>query len=522
MVWVGKLPLHDTCHLYDVFSSSSNRDNTEKKVENQAPSCVLGIFLLYGSWNSKVETNTSCIQDLLEGLMKQHAPQQPLFLDSDDDSQTATPRFLTGMVQVDETDESLELCCGDDNATEYHRKRMPQIPPETLPAFFVAGQGPRQDHAHVEFVLNVPAHQVLQLVCQNHRRTIDASLPHRWNESLVRNHLLSVWNQTGSPTTSNGPLRIFVAGDRSSVGKSSTCLGLLGCLLHMGYPPSTLAYIKPATQSESHQLIQIWCQQQGIACVPIGPVVYYRGFTRAFLQGATDSTELLLKKAAVAVDQLAEGKQVVLLDGVGYPAVGSICGTDNAAVATACGYPDSTGKRRPAAAVLVGPSGVGNAVDSFNLNATFLESKGVPVLGPIFNKLALEGFYSLEQCRAQVTAYFQQNTDVQKGRMPFGFCPVAPGIAGEAPMNHVEDFILTFQQHVNVKAILEAAARHKAGGVDMGDGTKAITSQPSTQEVSRPTKRQKQDTVHDAGDTVLLSRDVIEARAIAAGAAPSA
>ena len=32
-------------------------------------------------------------------------------------------------------------------------------------------------------------------------------------------------------------------------------------------------------------------------------------------------------------------KRVLIIDGVGYPAVGSICGTDNADVARACGYP---------------------------------------------------------------------------------------------------------------------------------------------------------------------------------------
>lgn len=48
---------------------------------------------------------------------------------------------------------------------------------------------------------------------------------------------------------------------------------------------------------------------------------------------------------------------------------------------------------------LVGKSGVGDAVDSYNLNACFFEARGVRVLGGVFNRISTEGFYSLERCR---------------------------------------------------------------------------------------------------------------------------
>lgn len=67
------------------------------------------------------------------------------------------------------------------------------------------------------------------------------------------------------------------------VGKTSVCLGILGNLVRLGYPCESLAYIKPATQNENTQLIQVYCERMGITCEPIGPIVYYRGFTRAFL-----------------------------------------------------------------------------------------------------------------------------------------------------------------------------------------------------------------------------------------------
>ena len=65
-----------------------------------------------------------------------------------------------------------------------------------------------------------------------------------------------------------------------------------------------------------------------------------------------------------AVSELAKGRRVVIVDGVGYPAVGSICGVSNAQIAA----------RLSAPVLLVGPKGVGNAVDSHNLNASYFES----------------------------------------------------------------------------------------------------------------------------------------------------
>ena len=127
-------------------------------------------------------------------------------------------------------------------------------------------------------------------------------------------------------------IRIFVAGDRSQVGKSSICMGLLGSFLEppYNYEPSSIAYIKPATQCEATQLVAMYCQKKGIEAVPIGPIVYYKGFTREYLAGNVESLETMLNNVSKRVDELCVGKKIVIIDGVGYPAVGSICGTCNA------------------------------------------------------------------------------------------------------------------------------------------------------------------------------------------------
>lgn len=69
----------------------------------------------------------------------------------------------------------------------------------------------------------------------------------------------------------------FLCGIIVKVGKSSTCLGLLGSLLRQpGLRSSDLAYIKPATQCEKPQLVTEWCEANGVACRGIGPVVFYK------------------------------------------------------------------------------------------------------------------------------------------------------------------------------------------------------------------------------------------------------
>jgi hypothetical protein len=148
----------------------------------------------------------------------------------------------------------------------------------------------------------------------------------------------------------------------------------------------------------------------GIACEAIGPVVFYKGFTRAFLGGETESSKELLDKSAGAVNAIGAGKKFVLIDGVGYPSVGSICGLSNAHVAAASKAP----------VLLVGKSGVGDAVDSYNLNATYFEHRGLTVMGGIFNKFSLDGYYGLEACKTSIVAYFE---NFKQSHFPYGFMP---------------------------------------------------------------------------------------------------
>lgn len=275
----------------------------------------------------------------------------------------------------------------------------------SLPSLALFSEG----HLHNVIDISVGAANVDLTECRNADYLFEELIKfHPLNRTVI-NFISESSSFDSAVRTSIGHL--FLSGDRSSVGKSSMCLAILVSLLKKGVPPSALAYIKPVTQCEAEQPVTVFCDRVGIANRGIGPVVFYKGFTRAYLAGETGPAEALLEEAKTAVEDISRGKVFTLVDGVGYPSVGSICNLSNADVARKLNSP----------VLLVGKSGVGDAVDSYNLNSAFFDLKGVRVLGGVFNKLPLDGYYSLENCKEAVTSYFEQ---YKPHEMPYGFVPV--------------------------------------------------------------------------------------------------
>jgi dethiobiotin synthetase len=519
----------------------------------------VGCFILCASWNGPIVKHEETILPMFTELLKLHQRQDT--------------SYRTGIIQVDATEWGMDLCCGDNNVHNHNNNkkvntttddppginnidsknnlemvseqnrmrkmkcihRLLPCPPEKLPAILWIIRRSSMKEPNIRYLKGITADQILTFWRTGPQTSILDAVTVEINQSLrsfglqgtdqngKRSRSMDDNSITDNTTTSTvrsfrQPLRIFVGGDRMSVGKTSVCLGLLGNLIAMGYPPNRLGYIKPATQSESPQLVQQYCEMMGIPCVPVGPIVYYRGFTRAFLAGETETTDELLAKVEDAVDSLARDKDIVIVDGVGFPAVGSICGTDNASVALASSYPDtySYGQmgRKALGVLLVGGPGVGSAVDAFNLNATYFQRVHVPVLGAVFNKLSLEGFYSLENCKKQISMYFAQNG---QGSKPFGFIPVFPQMAGEASMEDVHDFIRIFGEHFNMDELLEAAYRVQQRRTDgVRDNDRIL---PLATTVEPPVKRRK---VVVTNVKPIRTREEIEQLAISVGAAPSA
>jgi len=299
---------------------------------------------------------------------------------------------------------------------------------------------------------------------------------------------------------SESAVRLYVAGDRTHVGKTTTCLGVLAYLRgKLGLRAEELAYIKPATQCEAPDLLARYCEAQGIACVAgsEAPIVYYSGFTRAVISGEVPKPDLA--KVAARIDELCRGKKFCLVDGVGFPGVGSCCGCSNADLASCAGAP----------VLLVAQAGVGAAIDAHAQNACFFEAKNVPVLGGVFNLAPLDGFYAKDKVEPVLSAAFAAQFP---RHACYGVVPVLPDLDGErAQQSHDPDIVATldhFARHVDLPgllldAALDVANRRRRRGDDAAAGAPPTT------------------TVAAAADDLAPSRGAIEQRARAAGAVVS-
>ena len=94
---------------------------------------------------------------------------------------------------------------------------------------------------------------------------------------------------------------------------------------------------------------------------------------------------------------LVQGRRLVVVDGVGYPGVGSCTGTSNGSVAQLLGAP----------VLLVSRPGVGNAIDSAVMAREYFARFGAPVLGAVFNKIPRKvSYHTYDKCKEYVTKFF--------------------------------------------------------------------------------------------------------------------
>ena len=116
---------------------------------------------------------------------------------------------------------------------------------------------------------------------------------------------------------------IYVMGSESGAGKSTVCMGMLAQLLESGLAPEQLAYIKPVTQCVITQTVALFCEQTKILCLDIGNLVFRKGFSRDFIDGLTKPSGELKADVLASILEISKDKEVVIIDGVGDPSVGS-------------------------------------------------------------------------------------------------------------------------------------------------------------------------------------------------------
>ena len=175
-------------------------------------------------------------------------------------------------------------------------------------------------------------------------------------------------------------------GSASGVGKSTLCEGLLSQLLWNGYQPDQLAYIKPMTQCTDKQAVTVFCERKHIAHRSIGSLIFKNGFTKDFIDGSTKSSAMLLEDILAAISQVSDGKDVVIVDGIGSPSSGSVIGVSNVDLALSLAAP----------VLFVGRPGIGAAIDDTILAVSFMQQQGVQNIALIYNKISPSELVSIK------------------------------------------------------------------------------------------------------------------------------
>lgn len=217
-------------------------------------------------------------------------------------------------------------------------------------------------------------------------------------------------------TPSSNPSPVYVAATRQHVGKTSTCLALLSGLQKRF---NRVGFMKPVGQQslkvqnkagdwinidKDAVLVKEHFGLDHLEYQHTSPVLIPKGYTRDYLDGKIrmEHQEALVQEAYRAIRSTSD---VILCEGTGHCAVGSIVHASNAQVAS---WLD-------AKMILVANGGLGNTFDELTLNKVLCDKEGVEIAGVIVNKVQPE---KLDQTRE----YIQKAMDLHWGDVPLLGC----------------------------------------------------------------------------------------------------
>ncbi len=182
---------------------------------------------------------------------------------------------------------------------------------------------------------------------------------------------------------------IFVAATKQHVGKTSVSLSLLSGL-QKRYPK--VGFIKPVGQQHvpvHSSTLNTTIRVDKDVCLMkeqfnlhhldyehMSPVIIPSGYTKKYIDGAIDYKEQL-EKVLTSFKHVQDASDVVLCEGTGHCAVGSVVGVNNAQVASIVG----------ADMVLIANGGLGSAFDELELNRILCQHYNVRIAGVVINKV---------------------------------------------------------------------------------------------------------------------------------------
>mmetsp|Transcript_15676 Transcript_15676/g.24397 ORF Transcript_15676/g.24397 Transcript_15676/m.24397 type:complete len:390 (-) Transcript_15676:108-1277(-) len=206
---------------------------------------------------------------------------------------------------------------------------------------------------------------------------------------------------------------IFVAATKQHVGKTTVSLAVTSGLLKR-FSKSGVGFIKPVGQqhvpvktSQSAETIRV---DKDVCLVKehfkldhldyeyMSPVIIPRGYTKDYIDGKIEH-ELQVQRIQNAYEHLSVNTDIMLCEGTGHVAVGSVVNLNNAQVAAMLN----------ADMVLVANGGLGSAFDELELNRMHCQAHGVRIAGVVINKVLPEKY---DQTKHYMTKALRQYWDV--------------------------------------------------------------------------------------------------------------
>lgn len=185
--------------------------------------------------------------------------------------------------------------------------------------------------------------------------------------------------------------KVYVAATRQNDGKTITCLGLVSALRKR---MPNVGYIKPVGQryveinghriDEDALLIKDVFRLEG-DIQDMSPIAIPQGFTEAYIENP--NREALATSILASFNRVAEGKDLVLVEGTGHAGVGSVFDMSNGDVAKLLGTK----------VILVSSGGIGRPIDEIILNKAMFDQFGVDILGVIVNKVQEEKYEKIDR-----------------------------------------------------------------------------------------------------------------------------
>jgi BioD-like phosphotransacetylase family protein len=178
--------------------------------------------------------------------------------------------------------------------------------------------------------------------------------------------------------------KLFIAATRQNDGKTTVALGLISNLKQRF---RKIGFIKPIGQrylqeegekvDEDSILIEKVFESWGVKnpVKDMSPIAVEKGFTEKYIL-KPDKTKLT-EQIKKSFSRLSRDKQLMVIEGTGHAAVGSVFDHSNAFVA----------KTLDSKVILTSSGGIGRPIDEIMLNKSLFEKEGVELIGVIINKV---------------------------------------------------------------------------------------------------------------------------------------